>query len=115
MYEKIDELIAAILKSEEFINYHQAQCQLYQSETMALLSKYQSLMEDYLKIRDYSMDVGQKTLKKQIQNIQREINQHPDIQCYYQAYYQFNDLLEEVTQIVFENISCNLKLERFRL
>lgn len=115
MYEIIDELIEAILQTNEFKNYQQAQKQLFQAQTVTLLSRYQSLMEDYLKIKNYSMDIGQNDLKANIREIQQEMNCHPDIQLYYQSYYQLNDLLEEVTQIIFQNISKDLKTERFQL
>ena len=42
MYEKIDALIEAIMKTDEFIRYREAVSQLYQSQTMALLSRYQT-------------------------------------------------------------------------
>ena len=43
------------------------------------------------------------------------MNQHSDIQNYYHSYHQLNDLLEEVTQVVFQDISCDLKIERYQL
>lgn len=115
MYEKIDALIEAIMKTDEFIRYQEAVSQLYQSQTMTLLSRYQTLMEDHLKMRDYSVDVGQAEVKKQLQEVYQEMNQHSDIQNYYHSYHQLNDLLEEVTQVVFQDISCDLKIERYQL
>lgn len=115
MYELIDELIEAILNTNEFKNYQQAQKQLFENQTVVLLSRYQSLMEDYLKIKDYPMNIGQDDLKEKIHEIRREMSCHPGIQLYYQSYYQLNDLLEEVTQIVFQGISKDLKMERFQL
>lgn len=115
MYEMIDELMDAIFKSEEFEKYNQAQCHLYHDQTVALLSRYQSLKEDYLKIKDYPGDIGQQSLKKELQQVQYEMSQNSFIQNYYQAYDQLNDLLEEVTCIVFKNISDDLQIERFQL
>ena len=46
MYEKIDALIEAIMKTDEFIRYQEAVSRLNQSQTIALLSRYQTLMED---------------------------------------------------------------------
>ena len=115
MYEMIDELMDAILKTEEFEKYNQAQCYLYHDQTVALLSRYQSLKEDYLKIKDYPGDIGQQSLKKELQQVQYEMSQNSFIQNYYQAYDQLNDLLEEVTCIVFKNISDDLQIERFQL
>ena len=43
------------------------------------------------------------------------MSQNSFIQNYYQAYDQLNDLLEEVTHIVFKNISDDLQIERFQL
>ena len=92
----IDELMDAIFKTEEFEKYNQAQCHLYHDQTVALLSMYQSL-------------------KKELQQVQYEMSQNSFIQNYYQAYDQLNDLLEEVTCIVFKNISDDLQIERFQL
>ena len=108
MYEKIDALIEAIMKTDEFIRYQEAVSQLYQSRTMALLSRYQTLMEDYLKMRDYSVDVGQAEVKKQMTSNQ-------DIQEYYQSYYEINRLLDHVTQIIFKDISQILDTTGYKL
>ena len=54
-------------------------------------------------------------IKKELQQVQYEMSQNSFIQNYYQAYDQLNDLLEEVTCIVFKNISDDLQIERFQL
>ncbi len=115
MYEMINNLIDSIIQTSEFQNYQQAQKELYDNHTMALLSRYQDLMENYLRIKKYSHDVGQDDLKASLKEIQEEIKQNPDIQKYYQAYYQLNDMLEEVTEIVFQNISSDLKQDRWKI
>ena len=66
MYEMIDELMDAIFKTEEFEKYNQAQCHLYHDQTVALLSRYQSLKEDYLKIKDYPGRYWATVIKKRI-------------------------------------------------
>ena len=68
-----------------------------------------------IKIKDYPGDIGQQSLKKELQQVQYEMSQNSFIQNYYQAYDQLNDLLEEVTCIVFKSISDDLQIERFQL
>ena len=115
MYEMMNNLIDAIIQTPEFKNYQQAQKGLYDSRTMTLLSRYQNVMENYLQLKDCPVDVGQNDLKKSLKEIQEDMKQNADIQNYYQAYYQLNDLLDEITKIVFKNISSDLKLDRWRL
>lgn len=115
MYEMINGLIDSIMQTSEFQNYQQAQKDLYDSRTMALLSRYQNLMENYLKIKHYSVDIGQNDLKESLKEVQKDIKQNANIQNYYQAYYRLNDMLDEVTKLVFKNISSDLKLDRWKL
>lgn len=115
MYQEIDELVQAIEATEEFKNYQNALKQLSDEKVLALLSRYQGTLEDYRRIKDYSMDMGQEELKKQLQQIQKEMQQQSAIAYYYQTYHELNDLLEEVTKLVFQDISPQLHYQRWKL
>ena len=62
------------LKQKNLKNIIRPQCHLYHDQTVALLSRYQSLKEDYLKIKDYPGDIGQQSLKKELQQVQYEMS-----------------------------------------
>lgn len=105
MYQKIDELVNEIKKDELYQNLVAAQKALYNDKTLALLSRYQQLQEDYNRFQKF--DTHQE-LKKELQTVRQEMAKHPDIQKYYQCYYAFNDMLEKVTHIIFDGISDEL-------
>jgi len=112
MYKEIDALIEALVNDERFIQFRQASQCLEEEKIMALLSRHQTLQEDYMRFKKYGMA---DEIKKDLLEVKQEMNAHPIIKAYYQSYYQFNDLLEEVTHIVFQKISDEIKIERFML
>ena len=46
--------------------------------------------------------------------MKNELIQNPLIQDYYQSYYALNDLLDEVTYIVFHDISDELQFNKWK-
>ncbi len=115
MFDIIDELIEAIKKDDTYISYLKANKALNDTSTLALLSRRQTLMEDYNRLKQYEKYTSLDEIKNDIKEINEEINQNNIIMHYYQCYYQLNDLLEEVTDIIFDHISDELLLSRFEL
>ncbi|WP_028043813.1 YlbF family regulator [Candidatus Stoquefichus massiliensis] len=115
MYKEIDELIENIIVDEVFLNYCQTERELYDETTLALVSRHQILQEDYLRIKAYSSEDELKEMREKLKELNSEISQNQKITDYYQAYHHLNDLLEEITQMVFANISDELVLDRFTL
>lgn len=113
MYTEIEELIQSICQNQIYLTYREAKEKLESDEkTLALLSRHQIAQEDYLRVRKYGqVDV----LKKELQEIKKEMIENEVIQNYYQAYYALNDLLEEVTKMVFQNISDEIQVETFKM
>ena len=74
-------------------------------------------IEGYPKLSVNTIELENKNDEKNytIHTLKKITKQNPDIQKYYQAYYQLNDMLEEVTEIVFQNISSDLKQDRWKI
>lgn len=115
MYKEIDELIEVICQDDIFKKYRQSEKDLYDNEVMALLSRHQMLQNDYLRMKKYENYISNDDIKASLQDVKKEMAKHPLIQTYYQNYHELNDLLEEVTQLVFQNISDELSFDQFSL
>ncbi len=115
MFEIINELVEAIKNDDIYQSYINANNALNDAKTLALLSRHQNLMEDYYRLRQYDTYTSLDDMKKDIQEVNEEIQKNDRIMNYYDKYYQLNDLLEEVTDIVFNDISDELQLTRFEL
>lgn len=115
MYKEIDELIESITADRVFLDYNQAEKELYDEVTLALLSRHQILQEDYLRMKAYLSHDELNDMREKLKEVNDEIAQNRKIMNYYQAYHSLNDLLEEVTQMIFTDISDELVLDRLTL
>ncbi len=114
MYTLIDELVEAICKDEIYITYRNNAKHLEQGEIKRLLLQQQILQEDYMRLRDLEKYVSIDETKNQLKDIKQQVASHPVIQAYYQSYYELNELLEEVTYIVFNDITQELELTKWK-
>ena len=113
MYTEIEELIDVICQNQTYLTYIKMKEKLENNEkTLALLSRHQMTQENYLRVKKYGQADD---LKKELQAIKKEMIENQIIQSYYQAYYELNDLLEEVTKVVFQNISDEIQVETLKL
>ncbi|MEG0277445.1 MAG: YlbF family regulator [Coprobacillus sp.] len=115
MYKEIDELVEVICKDKTFIDYKESEKSLDNQDIQSLLSKHQTLQEDYLKVKKYSQYVSVDETRKVLLEVKEEMKDNVLIQNYYNNYYQLNELLEDVTKIVFNNISQDINIEMFKL
>ena len=114
MYKEIDELVKAISEDEVFLNYVRENRNLHNEDILSLLTKHQMIQDDYLKMKQYESFVSIEETKEKLKEVKIELSSHPQIQSYYQSYYQLNDLLDEVTHIVFDGISDEIYLDKWR-
>ena len=114
MYKLIDELIDAICKDEIFIEYKQNNKLLEDDDLKLLVSRHQAIFEDYLRLKEYEKYVSIDGTKNELLEVKKELTDHPLIQQYYKSYYAINDLLEEVTNIVFDNVSDDIMMKRYK-
>lgn len=115
MYKEIDELVEVIYKDQIFINYKESEKSLYNQNIQSLLLKHQMLQEDYLKLKKYSQFVPIDETKQTLLDVKEEMKSNIMIQDYYNNYYRLNELLEEVTLIIFNKISQDINIEIFKL
>lgn len=108
MNELINELVDAIKQDQRYIRFINASKTLQEESVFQLLSDYQTVLNDlnYLKQFDFYIDNSHK--KNELKKIKKEMANNEIIQNYYQTYYEINDLLTHVTNLVFQNISDSL-------
>ena len=59
------------------------------------------------------IDLTQK--RQELNEVRKRMSQNENIQKYYQSYYKINELLDEVTKIVFKDISDSLDTSGYKL
>lgn len=115
MYKEIDALVKAIYEDQIFQNYLESEALLHDEKMILLLSRHASLQEEYLKLKKFSQYISIDGIKKDLLDVKKEMMENSVVQRYYQSYYALNDLLEEVTKIVFDNISDEIDVDVFSL
>ena len=114
MYKLIDELVDAICKDELFIEYKQNNKLLEDNDLKMLVLRHNAIFEDYLRLKEYEKYVSIDETKKELLEVKNELTNHHLIQKYYNSYYQINDLLEEITKVVFNDVSDDMKMNRYK-
>ncbi len=114
MYKLIDELVDAICKDELFIEYKQNNKLLEDNDLKMLVSRHNAIFEDYLRLKEYEKYVSIDETKKELLEVKNELTNHHLIQKYYNSYYSINDLLEEITKVVFDDVSDDMKMNRYK-
>lgn len=114
MYKEIDELIEAIINDEIFKQYQINEKLLQSDQIIPLLRKHQMIQDDYMKMKAYETYVCIDETKQQLKDVKDEISHNPHIQAYYKSYYQLNELLEEITHIVFDGISEDIYTNQWK-
>ena len=69
-------------------------------------------LDDLKKFEKY-IDLTQK--RQELNEVRKRMSQNENIQKYYQSYYKINELLDEVTKIVFKDISDSLDTSGYKL
>ena len=96
MNETIYDLIDAIKEDKRYLQFKEQSLKLLNQETKELLDNYQNLLQE-------------------LDEIRKRMSQNENIQKYYQSYYKINELLDEVTKIVFKDISDSLDTSGYKL
>ena len=109
-----DELVDEICKDELFVEYKKNNKLLQDNDLRMLVLRHQSVFEEYIRLKEYEKYVSIDETKKELLEVKKELTEHPLIQKYYKSYYAINDLLEEVTRVVFHDISDDVKMDRYK-
>ena len=96
MNETIYDLIDAIKEDKRYLQFKEQSLKLLNQETKELLDNYQNLLQE-------------------LDEVRKRMSQNENIQKYYQSYYKINELLDEVTKIVFKDISDSLDTSGYKL
>ena len=111
MYNKIDNLVNEIVKTDEFLNYIKANHELDRHDVFLLLSKHSMIQEDYLKSKKFRQYIDNEDLFCKYKEVKRELMNNQYIIDYYQSYYKINDLLQTITSLLFSDLSDEIVLD----
>lgn len=105
----------AIKEDKRYLQFKEQSLKLLNQETKELLDNYQNLLQelDDLKKFEKYIDLTQK--RQELNEVRKRMSQNENIQKYYQSYYKINELLDEVTKIVFKDISDSLDTSGYKL
>lgn len=108
MNELINELVDAIKQDQRYIRFINASKTLQEESVFQLLSDYQTVLNDLNYLKQFDFYIDNSHIKNELKKIKKEMANNEIIQNYYQTYYEINDLLTHVTNLVFQNISDSL-------
>lgn len=114
MEELIENLIDAIKQDKRYLQFIEEEKKLEDNDVSLLLHRYQEIQEQYQDLKQYEPYISNEEVKKKLQTIKSQLSQHPIVKQYYQSYYQLNELLEEVTKLVFSNISDDIIMSGYK-
>ncbi len=111
----IEELISEIKKDTRYLSFLVQEEKMKNPETQALLRNYQDAINAYQEVKKYANHIDISEQLAAMKRLKREVSQHPIIQEYYQAYHEVNYVLDEVTKIIFKDISVDLSTDRYTM
>ena len=108
IYDEILALIEAI-KQEDCFLYYQESLKVFENEEIqSLMRQLDRFMEEKESLARFGKYANTKDLTQKITDIRRELYQKPEMQVYLEAYSELNKMLDEITNIVFDDISDEL-------
>ena len=108
IYDLIKELIEAI-KEEECFKGYQDSLQVFElPEVKSLMREMNRLNEEKEDLSRFGPYCDTKELQERITNIRRELYNIPEMNAYLSAYSELNGMLDDITTIVFDDISDEL-------
>lgn len=112
IYDLIKELIEAI-KEEECFKAYQDSLQAFElPEVKSLMREMNRLNEEKEDLSRFGPYCDTKELQECITNIRRELYNIPEMNAYLSAYSELNGMLDDITTIVFDDISDELSKGR---
>lgn len=111
----IEALISEIKKDTRYLSFLIQEKKMQDATIQTLLKEYQEAINTYQEVKKYALHIDISKQEMKMKQLKQEISQHPVIQEYYEAYHQINRLLEEVTKIIYQDISTDLSTSRYKL
>lgn len=115
MNEIINQLVDAIKEDQRYLDFMEASRTLEEKEIKELLDEYQSVLNEFHNLKQFGTYIDLTKQKEQLKEIKKKIGNNKTIQLYYQKYYNINELLNQVTHLVFQNISDSLDMTGIQL
>ncbi|WP_295137022.1 YlbF family regulator [uncultured Catenibacterium sp.] len=108
IYDSIQELIEVIKEEECFKSYHDSLQVFKLREVESLMREMNRLNEEKEDLARFGPYCDTKKLQERITNIRRELYNIPEMNAYLSAYSELNEMLDDITAIVFDDISDEL-------
>lgn len=115
MYILLEELMNCIYNDQVYQDYLKSKLELEDNYIKELLLEYQDKKNNYYHMKKYEKYTDISSVKKEFVQIKNKISKNNIIQDYYHHYYLLNDMLEELTKIIFDGISDDLTFDRYSL
>lgn len=115
MDQTIEEIIMTIKQDQKYLDYINDSKLLEDKKTKQLLEDYQECYQRLNELKQYDKYIDNTQTKEEFYTLKKQIANDKNIQKYYQSYHALNDLLHELTQIIFKDISTELDLTGIKL
>lgn len=115
MENTVEQLIDSIKNEPCYLNFLESENQLKQPHIQSLLKEYQTLLDAYNESRKYHGYANFDETKLALHTIKQTIANNQIIQDYYKSYNELQSFLQEITHIVFDDISPMLVKGGFEL
>lgn len=115
MFVILDELKYCIYKTNEYLSFIEVKNKLEDDEIHHLLLKYHDINAQYYEIKKYEKYTDISSVKDEYRKMRKEVSENKVIQDYYNKYNELNDMLDEMTNIIFDGISKDLNMDRYLL
>lgn len=112
IYDEISALIEAIKQEDCFLRYQESLSIFENEDVKSLMRQLDRLMEEKESLARFGKYANTKDLTQKITDIRRKLYQKPEMQAYLEAYGELNKMLDEITNIVFDDISDELAIGR---
>lgn len=108
MYDSIKELIDAIQEEDCFKSYHSSSKVFELPEVQSLMHEMNRLTQEKEDLSRFGSYCDTSHIQERITEIRRELYSLPEMSAYLEAYSELNTMLDEITDIVFNDISDEL-------
>ena len=108
IYDSIKELIDQIKEEECIKNYHSSLNVFDKPEVKSLMNEMNRLNEEKEDLARFGGYCDTSHIQERITSIRRELYRLPEMNAYLESYSELNKMLDEITDIVFDDISDEL-------
>lgn len=108
MYDSIKELIDAIQEEDCFKSYRSSSKVFELPEVQSLMHEMDRLTQEKEDLSRFGSYCDTSHIQERITEIRRELYSLPEMSAYLEAYSELNTMLDDITDIVFDDISDEL-------